>query len=68
VEAHVQDALAKGATASVGGERVSSLGDNFYAPTVLTGATEETLLSRRSSPREERARRSRPWDCFGSVL
>jgi len=46
VEAHVQDALAKGATASVGGERVSFLGDNFYAPTVLTGATEEMLIFR----------------------
>ena len=64
----MQDALAKGATASVGGERVSSLGDNFYAPTVLTGATEETrsletLLSSRGESSEEP-----PLGLPGSVL
>jgi succinate-semialdehyde dehydrogenase/glutarate-semialdehyde dehydrogenase len=36
VEAHVQDALSKGATVLVGGERLESKGPFFYAPTVLS--------------------------------
>ncbi|MEX1668106.1 NAD-dependent succinate-semialdehyde dehydrogenase [Zhongshania guokunii] len=40
VTALVDDALANGATALTGG-RASSLGDCFYEPTVLTGATRE---------------------------
>ena len=50
VEAHVQDALAKGAKLLCGGTRLPELGPNFYAPTVLTGVchamrimTEETF-------------------------
>ena len=39
--AHVDDALAKGATLLTGGAAVPSLGPNFYAPTVLAGATAE---------------------------
>jgi succinate-semialdehyde dehydrogenase / glutarate-semialdehyde dehydrogenase len=36
VEAHVQDAVSKGATVLVGGERLESKGPFFYAPTVLS--------------------------------
>ncbi|HEY3534579.1 MAG TPA: succinic semialdehyde dehydrogenase [Pedococcus sp.] len=39
VEAHVEDARAKGATVLVGGRRRPDLGPNFYEPTVLTGVT-----------------------------
>lgn len=37
VEAHVEDATAKGAQVLTGGQRLKELGDRFYAPTVLTG-------------------------------
>lgn len=40
VEAHVNDAIAKGATAKTGGKR-SNLGATFYEPTVLTDVTRE---------------------------
>lgn len=36
VDAHVQDAVSKGATVLVGGERLESKGPSFYAPTVLS--------------------------------
>ena len=39
IESHVADAVAKGATVLVGGNR-SNLGGTFYQPTVLTGATQ----------------------------
>ncbi len=49
IEAHVADALAKGATVAVGGHRRAGMG-NFFEPTVLTGVdhtmrcmTEETF-------------------------
>ena len=35
-EAHVQDAVEKGAKVLVGGKRLTDLGESFYAPTVLT--------------------------------
>jgi len=35
VEAHVQDALSRGARLLTGGVRLTGLGKNFYAPTVL---------------------------------
>jgi succinate-semialdehyde dehydrogenase/glutarate-semialdehyde dehydrogenase len=38
IERHVQDAVAKGARVLTGGERLTQLGRNYYAPTVLTGA------------------------------
>ena len=41
VEAQVQDALARGARLMTGGERLTNLGPNFYAPTVLTDVTQE---------------------------
>ena len=40
-EAHVQDAVAKGATIVAGGKRRADLGPFFFEPTVLTGVTEE---------------------------
>ena len=46
VEQHVQDALARGARLLCGGERVPSLGPNFYAPTVLTDVTHEMRIMR----------------------
>ena len=44
IERHVNDAVAKGAKVVVGGQRVrneTARGPNYYAPTVLTGATRE---------------------------
>jgi succinate-semialdehyde dehydrogenase / glutarate-semialdehyde dehydrogenase len=44
VEAHVADALAKGAAALTGGRR-HALGHTFFEPTVLTGATRDMRLA-----------------------
>jgi succinate-semialdehyde dehydrogenase / glutarate-semialdehyde dehydrogenase len=44
VEAHVADALAKGAKANTGG-KVHALGGTFYEPTVITGATTDMLFA-----------------------
>ena len=46
VQAHVDDALAKGATLVTGGQAVS---ERFYAPTVLSGATAEMLCARQET-------------------
>jgi len=43
VEQHVADATAKGAKVVTGGHRI---GERFYAPTVLSGATGEMLCAR----------------------
>jgi len=46
VTRHVQDCVAKGAVARIGGAPVKALNDaggNFYAPTVLTGVTTDML-------------------------
>jgi succinate-semialdehyde dehydrogenase / glutarate-semialdehyde dehydrogenase len=45
VEAHVADALAKGAKIVTGGAR-SSLGGSFFEPTVLTGVTAAMAVAR----------------------
>jgi succinate-semialdehyde dehydrogenase/glutarate-semialdehyde dehydrogenase len=45
VEEHVADAVAHGATVVTGG-KPSSLGGNFYEPTVLTGVTPKMQVSR----------------------
>ena len=45
VEAHVADAMAKGARVVTGGRRHAA-GELFYEPTVLAGATPEMRLSR----------------------
>ena len=39
VAAHVADAVELGANVAVGGQRLAERGDNWFAPTVLTGAT-----------------------------
>ncbi|KAI5465701.1 Aldehyde/histidinol dehydrogenase [Mariannaea sp. PMI_226] len=41
IEAHVQDALAKGARLVHGGERLPHLGPNFFGLTMLTGMTRD---------------------------
>ncbi len=41
IEAHLDDALAKGATVMVGGRRRPELGPWFFEPTVLTGVTQD---------------------------
>jgi succinate-semialdehyde dehydrogenase/glutarate-semialdehyde dehydrogenase len=46
VEAHVADAVAKGARVVTGGLRVPTLGERFYLPTVLSGATPEMLCAK----------------------
>ncbi|HTY48959.1 MAG TPA: NAD-dependent succinate-semialdehyde dehydrogenase [Steroidobacteraceae bacterium] len=45
VEAHLQDAVSKGARIACGGAR-HALGGTFFQPTVLTGATPKMLLAR----------------------
>jgi acyl-CoA reductase-like NAD-dependent aldehyde dehydrogenase len=46
VEAHVEDAKARGATVLAGGTRLSTLGPNFYALTVLADVTHQMRLMR----------------------
>jgi succinate-semialdehyde dehydrogenase/glutarate-semialdehyde dehydrogenase len=46
VERHVEDALARGARVLTGGKRLTELGPNFYAPTVLTNVNHEMLIMR----------------------
>jgi len=46
VEAHVADAVARGARVLAGGRRLPELGPNFYAPTVLADVTHEMLIMR----------------------
>jgi succinate-semialdehyde dehydrogenase/glutarate-semialdehyde dehydrogenase len=41
---HVDDAVENGATVLVGGRRLTELGPNYYAPTVLTGANANMLV------------------------
>lgn len=45
VEAHVQDAQKKGAKVLIGGKKLPDLGSNFYAPTVLSGMTNDMQLA-----------------------
>jgi succinate-semialdehyde dehydrogenase/glutarate-semialdehyde dehydrogenase len=45
IERHVKDALERGARALTGGKRLAELGPNYYAPTVLAGATPDMQLS-----------------------
>jgi succinate-semialdehyde dehydrogenase/glutarate-semialdehyde dehydrogenase len=45
MEAHLADALEKGARTLTGGRR-SALGGTFYEPTVVVGATQDMLLAR----------------------
>lgn len=43
VESIVQDAVSKGAKVVIGGEKVTKLGDKFFAPTILTNVTPDML-------------------------
>jgi succinate-semialdehyde dehydrogenase/glutarate-semialdehyde dehydrogenase len=45
IERHVNDALKRGARALTGGKRLTELGPNYYAPTVLANATPDMQLS-----------------------
>ncbi len=46
VEAHVADALAKGATLVTGGDPVHKLGGHFYTPTVLANVSSDMLCAK----------------------
>ncbi len=46
VERHVREAIAQGAKVLVGGERLTNLGLNFYAPTVVTDVDHSMTLMR----------------------
>jgi acyl-CoA reductase-like NAD-dependent aldehyde dehydrogenase len=46
VEAHVDDAVARGARVLAGGSRLSQLGKKYYAPTVLADVTHEMKIMR----------------------
>jgi acyl-CoA reductase-like NAD-dependent aldehyde dehydrogenase len=46
VEAHVEDAKARGARVLAGGSRLRELGANFYAPTVLADVTHDMRVMR----------------------
>jgi len=46
VEAHVADAVAKGAKIVTGGERSAGLGERFFVPTVLADVTSDMLCAK----------------------
>ena len=46
VESHVQDARERGARIVAGGQRLTALGANFYAPTVLADVTHDMCIMR----------------------
>ncbi len=46
VEDHVTDAVSHGARLLLGGKRLTELGPNFYAPTLLANVTQEMRLMR----------------------
>jgi acyl-CoA reductase-like NAD-dependent aldehyde dehydrogenase len=46
VEAHVEDAVSRGARVLTGGTRLRGLGPNFYAPTVLANVNHEMRIMR----------------------
>ncbi|MDS7925085.1 NAD-dependent succinate-semialdehyde dehydrogenase [Acinetobacter sp. V115_6] len=45
VQSHIADATEKGATVRIGGQR-SALGGTFFEPTVLTGVTQDMIVSK----------------------
>ncbi len=46
VESHVEDAKARGARVLAGGERLRTLGENFYAPTVIADVNHAMRIMR----------------------
>ena len=45
VDAHVKDAEKKGGKVILGGKKLEDLGSNFYAPTVITGVTNDMAIA-----------------------
>lgn len=45
VEAHVKDAVSRGASVLVGGKRAESLGPNYFEPTVLADVSTDAALT-----------------------
>ena len=45
IDRHVNDAVSKGAKVLTGGKRLTEMGPNYYAPTVLAHATNEMLVT-----------------------
>lgn len=45
VEAHVRDAEKKGGKVTVGGQKMTNLGTNFFEPTVITGMIKDMQLA-----------------------
>jgi acyl-CoA reductase-like NAD-dependent aldehyde dehydrogenase len=58
VEAHIADAVKKGAKVALGGKR-SALGGTFFEPTVLTDVTTDLVITKEETP--ARWRRSTAW-------
>ena len=54
IAAAVDDAVAKGATVVTGGQPLPDIGPFYYAPTVLTGVTEDMVVLRRRDVRPGR--------------
>jgi len=46
VDRHVEDARARGARVLTGGKRLTSLGPNFYSPTILANVNHQMLVMR----------------------
>lgn len=46
VESHVRDAESKGGKVLVGGKKLTDLGSNYYAPTVITHANNDMALAK----------------------
>src|SRR5579864_8691774 len=46
LEEHIEDALSRGARLLTGGERLKSIGSNFYAPTVLADVNHQMRIMR----------------------
>jgi succinate-semialdehyde dehydrogenase/glutarate-semialdehyde dehydrogenase len=46
VESHVKDAVAKGGKVLIGGQALPELGENFWAPTVISGMTADMQLAK----------------------
>jgi succinate-semialdehyde dehydrogenase / glutarate-semialdehyde dehydrogenase len=58
VEAHIADAVKKGAKVALGGKR-SALGGTLFEPTVLTDVTTDLVITKEETP--ARWRRSTAW-------
>lgn len=59
--AHVKDAVEKGAKVLVGGKKLTDLGENFYAPTVLTDVQHCAINEDETFGEQARLRDARPF-------